>query len=154
MGPDSHQRTCDNRTMSDWRLPRDADPGNGGLPPILRTGGAPRLGRSRRFTRISSAAHGLMRTRQPDLRHTAGMNATVMNPVKVVTRVVLGVGAARSRLPGWAAGTALAVGVAVAAITAFLTHGVVMGAPLFARPQEVPSVTDPAPAPQYAPAVE
>ena len=82
------------------------------------------------------------------------MNATVMNPVKAFTLIVLGVGAARNRLPGWAAGTALAVGVVVAAIAAFLTHGVVVAAPLFPRPQEVPSVTDPAPAPQYALAVE
>ena len=82
------------------------------------------------------------------------MNATVMNPVKAFTLIVLGVGAARNRLPGWAAGTALAVGVVVAAIAAFLTHGVVVAAPLFPRPQEVPSVTDTAPAPQYAPAVE
>jgi len=82
------------------------------------------------------------------------MNATVMNPAKAFTLIVLGVGAARNRLPGWAAGTALAVGVVVAAIAAFLTHGVVVAAPLFPRPQEVPSVTDTAPAPQYAPAVE
>ena len=82
------------------------------------------------------------------------MNATVMNPVKAFTLIVLGVGTARHRLVGWAAGTALAGGVAVAAIAAFLTHGVVVAAPLFPRPQEVPSVTDTAPAPQYAPAVE
>jgi hypothetical protein len=61
------------------------------------------------------------------------MNATVMNPVKAFTLIVLGVGAA---------------------IAAFLTHGVGEAAPLFPRPQDVPSVTDPAPAPQYASAVE
>jgi hypothetical protein len=50
--------------------------------------------------------------------------------------------------------TALAVGVVVAAFAAFLTHGVVVTAPLFAQSQEVPSVVDSAPSPQYAAAVE
>ena len=72
------------------------------------------------------------------------MKTTVMNPVK----------AARNRLPKWAARTALAVGVVVAAFAAFLTHGVVVTAALFPQPQEVPSVVDSAPSPQYAAAVE
>ena len=143
---------------------------------------------SRHFTRISSAAHGLVRTPRPGLGHTAGMKTTVMNPVKaftlialglaiaamgiyvadaddapgaavigmllMVVGVVLGVRAARNRLPMWAARTALAVGVVVAAFAAFLTHGVVVTAPLFPQSQEVPSVVDSAPSPQYAAAVE
>ena len=143
---------------------------------------------SRHFTRISSAAHGLVRTPRPGLGHTAGMKATVMNPAKaftlvalglaiaamgvyvadaddapgaavigmllMVVGVVLGVRAARNRLPMWAARTALAVGVVVAAFAAFLTHGVVVTAPLFAQSQVVPSVVDSAPSPRYTAAVE
>jgi CubicO group peptidase (beta-lactamase class C family) len=67
---------------------------------------------------------------------------------------VLGVRAARNRLPAWAAGTALAVGVLTAAFAAFLTHAVAVTVPLFAEPQEVPSIIDTAPSPQYAAAVE
>ena len=65
-----------------------------------------------------------------------------------------GVKAARNRLPAWAARTALAVGVLMAAFAAFLTHAVAVTAPLFAQPQDVPSVIDSAPSPQYAAAVE
>src|SRR6185503_16761192 len=48
----------------------------------------------------------------------------------------------------------LAVGVIVAAFAAFMTHGVVVTAPLFPQLQEVPSVVDSAPSPQHAAAVE
>jgi hypothetical protein len=140
------------------------------------------------FTRISAAAHGLVRTPRRGLGHTAGMKATVMNPGKaftlialglaiaamgiyvtdadvapgaavmgmllMVVGVVLGVRAARNRLPRCAARTALALGVAVAAFAAFLTHAVVVAAPLFPQSQEVPSIMDLAPSPQYAGAVE
>jgi hypothetical protein len=80
--------------------------------------------------------------------------AAVMGMLLMVVGVVLGVRAARNRLPTWAARTALAVGVVVAAFAAFLTHGVVVTAPLFAQSHEVPSVIDSAPSPQYAAAVE
>jgi hypothetical protein len=80
--------------------------------------------------------------------------AAVFGMLLMVLGVVLGVRAARNRLPRWAARTALAVGVAVAAFAAFLTHGVVVTAPLFAQSQEVPAVVNPAPPPQYAAAVE
>jgi CubicO group peptidase (beta-lactamase class C family) len=79
--------------------------------------------------------------------------AAVMGMLLMVAGVVLGVKAARNRLPRWAARTALAAGVAVAAFAAFLTHGVVVTAALFPRPQEVPSVIHSAPSPQYAAAV-
>jgi hypothetical protein len=72
----------------------------------------------------------------------------------MVAGVVLGVKATRNRLPTWAARTALAVGVAVAAFAAFLTHAVVVAAPLFPQSQEVPSVINSAPPAQYASAVE
>jgi hypothetical protein len=80
--------------------------------------------------------------------------AAVIGMLLMVIGVVLGVRAARNRLPRWAARTALAVGVAVAAFAAFLTHAVVVAAPLFSQSQEVPSVIDSAPSPQYAPVVE
>jgi hypothetical protein len=80
--------------------------------------------------------------------------AAVIGMLLMVAGVVLGVRATRNRLPTWAARTALAVGVVVAAFAAFLTHGVVVTAPLFAQSQEVPSVVDSAPSPQYAAAVE
>ena len=79
--------------------------------------------------------------------------AAVIGMLLMVVGVVLGVRAARNRLPTWAARTALAVGVVVAAFAAFLTHGVVVTAPLFAQSQEVPSVIDSAPSAQYAAAV-
>ena len=79
--------------------------------------------------------------------------AAVIGTLLMVIGVVLGMRAVRNRLPKWAARTALAVGVGVAAFAAFLTHGVVVTAPLFPQSQEVPSV-DSAPAPQYAAAVE
>ena len=152
------------------------------------TGVLLRIARLRYLIQISAAAHVSVRTPLPDLRHTAGMKTTVMNPVKaftlvalglaiaamgfyvadaddapgaaaigmllMVVGVVLGVRAARNRLPTWAARTALAVGVVVAAVAAFLTHDLGVTAPLFPQSQEVPSVVDSTPAPQYAAAVE
>jgi CubicO group peptidase (beta-lactamase class C family) len=131
-----------------------------------------------RFGEDSAASRG----------HTAGMTATVLNPVKafvlialglataamgiyvgsaddapgaavigivlMAAGVVLGVRAGRNRLPAWAARTALAVGIAVAAFAAFLTHAVVVAAPLFPQSQQVPSVSGPAPAQRYAAAAE
>ena len=80
--------------------------------------------------------------------------AAVIGTLLMVVGVVLGVKAARNRLPTWAARTALTVGVAVAAFAAFVTHAVVVAAPLFPQSQEVPSVIDSGPSPQYAAAVE
>ena len=80
--------------------------------------------------------------------------AAVIGMLLMAVGVVLGVRAARNRLPMWAARTALAVGVVVAAFAAFLTHRVVVTAPLFRRSQEVPSVVASAPPPQHAVAVE
>ena len=80
--------------------------------------------------------------------------AAVIGLLLMIGAVVLGVKAARNRLPAWAARTALAVGVLIAAFAAFLTHNVAVRAPLFAQPQDVPSVIDSAPSPQYAAALE
>jgi hypothetical protein len=80
--------------------------------------------------------------------------AAVMGMLLMVAGVVLGVRALRNRLPGWAARTALAIGVGIAAFAAFLTHGVVVTAALFPQSQHVPSVIGTAPSPQYAAPVE
>ena len=80
--------------------------------------------------------------------------AAVIGMLLMVAGVVLGVRAARNRLPMWAARTAFATGVAVAGFAAFLTHSVVVTAPLFPQSQEVPSVLEAAPSPQFAAAVD
>jgi hypothetical protein len=80
--------------------------------------------------------------------------AAVLGMLLMVAGVVLGVRAARNRLPKWAARTALAVGVVVAAFAAFLTPGVTVTAALFPQPQDVPSVVGQAPPPQHSAAVE
>jgi hypothetical protein len=80
--------------------------------------------------------------------------AAIIGLLLMIGAVLVGVKAARNRLPAWAARTALAVGVLVTAFAAFLTHAVPVTAPLFAQPQDVPSVIDSAPLPQYAAAVE
>jgi len=76
--------------------------------------------------------------------------AAVIGMLLMFTAVVLGVKAARNQLPAWAARTALAVGALIAAFAAFLTHATVVAAPLFAQPQDVPSVVGRAPSPQWA----
>jgi hypothetical protein len=80
--------------------------------------------------------------------------AAVIGLLLMIGAVVLGVKTARNRLPAWAARTALALGFLIAAFAAFLTHAVAVTGPLFAQPQDVPSVIDSAPSPQYAAAVE
>lgn len=71
----------------------------------------------------------------------------------MLAAVVLGVRAARNRLPLWAGRAALALGVLVAAFAATLTHAVTVAAPPFAQPPDVTSVGSP-PSPRYAAAVE
>jgi hypothetical protein len=97
---------------------------------------------------LSIAAMGLYVANADD-----APGAAVIGMLLMAVGVVLGVRAARNRLPMWAARTALAVGIAVAAFAAFLTHGVVVTAPLFAQSQEVPSVIASAPPPHYEAAV-
>ena len=80
--------------------------------------------------------------------------AAVIGILLMIVVVVLGVKAARNRLPAWAARTALAVGALIAAFAAFLTHATVVAAPLFAQPQDVPSIVEPAPSPQWAAGAE
>jgi hypothetical protein len=80
--------------------------------------------------------------------------AAAMGMLCMIAGVVLGAKAARNRLPTWAARTALAIGVLVAAFSAVLTRGVTVAAALFPQPQDVPSVAGQAPPPPYAAAVE
>jgi hypothetical protein len=80
--------------------------------------------------------------------------AAVIGLLLMAGAVVLGIKATPNRLPTWAARTALAAGLLIAAFAAFVTHVIAVSAPLFAQPQDVPSVIDSAPSPQYAAAVE
>ena len=80
--------------------------------------------------------------------------AAVIGFLLMLAAVVFAVRTARNRLPIWAGRTALAVGVLIAAFAAFFTHAVTVAAPLFAQPPDVPSVSESAPSPQWAAAVD
>jgi hypothetical protein len=80
--------------------------------------------------------------------------AAVIGFLLMLAGVLLGVRTARNRLPTWAGRTALAVGVLIAAFAAFLTHAVTVAASLFAQPPDVPSVSESAPLPEWAAAVD
>ncbi len=80
--------------------------------------------------------------------------AAVIGFLLLLAAVLFGVRTARDRLPTWAGRTALAVGVLTAAFAAFLTHAVTVAAPLFPQARDVPSVSNSAPSPPYAAAVE
>jgi len=80
--------------------------------------------------------------------------AAVIGFLLMLAAVLFGVMTARNRLPIWAGRTALAVGVLMAAFAAFLTHTVTVAAPLFAQSMDVPSVSESAPSPQWAAAVD
>ena len=83
-----------------------------------------------------------------------GLGPAGVGMLLMAVGVVLGVRAARNTLPTWAARTVLAVGLLTAVVAAFLIHVLAVTAPLFAQPQDVPSVIDSPPSPQYAAAVE
>jgi hypothetical protein len=80
--------------------------------------------------------------------------AAVIGFLLMLAAVLFGVRTARNRLPIWAARTALAVGILIAAFAAFLTHAVTVAAPLFAQPSTVPSVSESAPSPPWTAAVD
>ncbi len=80
--------------------------------------------------------------------------AAVIGFLLMLAALLIGVKAARRRLPIWAGRTALAVGVVVAAFAAFLTHAVTVAAPLFDGPPDVPSAIDAAASPHDAAVVE
>jgi CubicO group peptidase (beta-lactamase class C family) len=98
---------------------------------------------------LAIAAMGIYVANADDAPGAAGLGMLLM-----VAGVVLGVKAARNRLPIWAGRTALAAGVVAAAFAAVLTHAVAVKAPLFPQPQDVPSVVAAPPAQAYAAAVE
>jgi hypothetical protein len=98
---------------------------------------------------LAIAAMGFYVANADDAPGAAGMGFLLM-----LAAVLLGVRTARNRLPIWAWRAALAVGVLIAAFAAFLSHAVTVAAPLFAQPPDVPSVTESAPAPQWAAAVD
>jgi hypothetical protein len=111
------------------------------------------LNRVKAFTLVALglaiAAMGIYVAEADDAPGAAGLGMLLM-----VAAVVLGVRAARNRLPTWAARTALAAGVVAAAFAAFLTHAVAVTASLFPHLQDVPSVAGVASSSQYAAAVE
>jgi Beta-lactamase len=72
----------------------------------------------------------------------------------MLAAVLLGVRTARNGLPIWATRIAVAVGVLIAAFSAFFIHAVTVAAPLFAQPPDVPSVGESAPSPQWTAAVD
>jgi hypothetical protein len=76
--------------------------------------------------------------------------AAVMGMFLMVAGVVLLVRGARPHLSRWLARTAMAVGVGLAGVTAFLIHDVTVSGALFPQPQSVPAVANPEPAQQYA----
>ena len=80
--------------------------------------------------------------------------AAVIGFLLMSAAVLLGVRAARNRLLIRAGRAALAAGVLSAAVAAFLTHAITVAAPLFAQPPDVPSVSESAPSPQWAAAVD
>jgi Beta-lactamase len=80
--------------------------------------------------------------------------AAVIGFLLIFSAVLFGVRTARKWLPSWGGRTVLAVGVLVAAFAAFLTHAATVAAPLFAQPPDVPSVSQSAPSPQWAGAVD
>jgi hypothetical protein len=98
---------------------------------------------------LAIAAMGFYVADADDAPGAAGMGMILM-----AIGVVLGVKAARNRLPVWAARTAIAAGVAFAVFAALLTHAVVVAAPLFGQAQAVPSVVGTPPPTQFAAAVE
>ena len=94
---------------------------------------------------VSIAAMGVYVAEVDDAPGGAAMGFLLM-----LAAVLLGVRAARNRLPHWAGHTALAVGILVAAFAAFLTYAVTAAAPLFGQPPAVPSVGEPTPSPESA----
>jgi len=98
---------------------------------------------------LAIAAMGIYVANADDAPGAAAIGFLLM-----LAAVLFGVRTARNRLPIWAGRIALAVGILVAAFAAFLTHAVAVAAPLYAQPPDVPSVSNSAPSPQWAAAVD
>jgi len=80
--------------------------------------------------------------------------AAVLGFLLMLAAVLFAVRTARHRLPAWARRSAVAVGALIAAFAAYLIHAATIAAPLFAQSPGVPSVSEAAPAPQSAAAVD
>ena len=98
---------------------------------------------------LSVAAMGLYVVRVDD-----APGAAVLGFVLMSVAVLIGVRPARNRLPIWAVRTTVAAGVLIAAFGALRIHAATVAAPLFAQPADVPSVSTPAPSPQWAAAID
>jgi hypothetical protein len=98
---------------------------------------------------LATGAMGLYVGEADDAPGAGGMGFLVMFAL-----VLLGVRAARGRLPVWAGRTALAVGAIVAFFAGLLTLGVMASAPLYTQSPDVPSVSASAPAASWAPAAD
>src|SRR6186713_2883926 len=86
--------------------------------------------------------------------HDDPPGAPIVGFLLMSAAVVLSVRAARNRLPIWARRSALAAGILIAAFAAFLIHASSVAAPLFAQAPDVPSVSEAAPSPQWAAAID
>ena len=80
--------------------------------------------------------------------------AVIVGFLLLLAAVLLGARTARNRMPTWPRRTALAVGVLMAAFAALVIHANAVAGPLFAQAPGVPSVSEPAPSPQWAAAVD
>ncbi len=80
--------------------------------------------------------------------------AAVFGFVLLLAAVVLGIRAARSRLPVWALRTALALGLVAAVLAASITRAVAIADPIFARAPDVPSVSAATPDARWTTAVD
>jgi hypothetical protein len=83
-----------------------------------------------------------------------GLGPAGIGMLLMIAGVVLGVRAARDRLPTWAARTTLGLGLLAAVGASVLIHTVTVAAPVFGQPGNLPSMVDTAPPPQYATSVE
>lgn len=80
--------------------------------------------------------------------------AAVLGFVLMLVAIGLGVRAIRNRLSTRVWRAAIAIGVIVAGLAAFLTHGVSITAPLFAQAPDVPSSSEATSSPEWATAIE
>jgi hypothetical protein len=98
---------------------------------------------------LAVAAMGFYVAEADDAPGAAAMGLVVMG-----LGIVLGLRAARNRLPTWAARTALGVGILAVMFAALLTRGVMAVAPLFPQSGTLPSVAAPGLAAEYSPAAD
>jgi hypothetical protein len=98
---------------------------------------------------LAIAAMGFYVAEADDAPGAGGIGLVLM-----LAAVVLGVKIARNRLPVWAGRITLVVAVVMAALAVSLTQAVAGAVPLFVQPPDVPSISAPAPSPQWTAAVD